>query len=208
MLGGTVSRCRLGPSRRGAGRGRSTTTASAPGALTVPVGTTVTWTNRDSEGAHRRRRRRAARRASGQPVPGYRRQLLVHLRQGGDLRLPLLPPSPHDWEGGGEVGAGARLRALPGFIFPPAPPPPILAAMSVAAERRAWTREKRRLGGIGEPGGALSPGGLFGSLTLHLLAAMLILLGLPSLMAAAARAAGAGARRSGGARRQDDVAGP
>ena len=54
--------------------------------------------------------------------------------------------------------------------------------MSVAAERRAWTREKRRLGGIGEPGGALSPGGLFGSLTLHLLAAMLILLGLPSLL--------------------------
>jgi hypothetical protein len=54
--------------------------------------------------------------------------------------------------------------------------------MSVAAERRAWTREKRRLGGIGEPGGTLSPGGLFGSLTLHLLAAMLILLGLPSLL--------------------------
>jgi hypothetical protein len=54
--------------------------------------------------------------------------------------------------------------------------------MSVAAERRAWTREKRRLGGIGEPGGGLSPGGLFGSLSLHLLVAMLILLGLPSLI--------------------------
>ncbi|HKF61614.1 MAG TPA: hypothetical protein VKB42_09665 [Dongiaceae bacterium] len=54
--------------------------------------------------------------------------------------------------------------------------------MSAAAERLAWARELRRQGAFGEGGWGLSPRGPVASLVLHGLAALLIILGLPSLI--------------------------
>jgi outer membrane biosynthesis protein TonB len=54
--------------------------------------------------------------------------------------------------------------------------------MSAAAERLAWARELRRQGAFGEGGWGLSPRGPFASLILHGLVALLIILGLPSLI--------------------------
>ena len=54
--------------------------------------------------------------------------------------------------------------------------------MSAAAERLAWARVLRRQGAFGEGGWGLSPRGPAASLVLHGLAALLIILGLPSLI--------------------------
>ena len=76
----------------------------SPTPLTVKAGTTVTWVNHDDI-PHSIVC--PALKVQSHPI-GYGRQLRLHVRAGGDLRLPLRPASAYAWAGG---GAGLNLAA-------------------------------------------------------------------------------------------------
>jgi plastocyanin len=76
-----------------------------PQAITVPVGTTVTWTNSDDSSYGREHRRRVQVQGDG-----HGRKILLHVHQGRNVFLLLLGPSENDRPGRDEVSKDSLQR--------------------------------------------------------------------------------------------------